>query len=168
MKTLWAPWRMEYILKAQEGNSEACIFCSRISRDEDKNNLILWRSKKSFIIMNRFPYNNGHLMIVPYRHSGNFLDLEPEENVDLSGLIQFSIKAIDRLMKPQGYNIGMNLGRVAGAGVEDHVHYHLVPRWNGDTNYMPVISGTKVISESLNATYDKLLNSFKDLARESQ
>lgn len=163
MENLWAPWRMEYILKAKEGEDEACIFCSRIRQKTDQKNLILTRSNLSFIIMNRFPYNNGHLMVVPYKHSGNILDLTSEEQGDLFQLIQLSVKALTQVMAPHGFNVGMNLGRVAGAGVDDHLHYHIVPRFNGDTNFMPIIGDTKVISEALDKTYHKLLNAIRKM-----
>lgn len=157
MEILWAPWRMEYILKAKEGEDESCIFCSRIKQKFDKKNLILHRSQKAFIIMNRFPYNNGHLMVVPNRHIGDLMELSSGEKSELFSLLQLSIKALNRVMAPHGFNIGMNLGRVAGAGIEDHLHFHIVPRWNGDTNYMPVISNTKVVSEALDKSYEKLV-----------
>ncbi|MBN2365501.1 MAG: HIT domain-containing protein [Calditrichaeota bacterium] len=156
MEHLWAPWRMEYIQKEKDGESEPCIFCSRIKQTEDEKNLILFRSNHAFIIMNRFPYNNGHLMVVPIRHVGDILELYPEEKTELFELLQRSVKALTTVMQPDGFNIGMNLGRIAGAGVLDHLHFHVVPRWNGDTNFMPVISDTKVISESLNQSYKKL------------
>ncbi len=168
MDTLWAPWRMEYILRAKDEKPEPCIFCTRIEKDEDEKNLILHRSSHGFIIMNRFPYNNGHLMVVPYRHSGNILDLTPEENQDLSYLIQLSVEALNRVMSPHGFNIGMNLGKVAGAGVDSHLHYHIVPRWNGDTNFMPIISDTKVVSEALDKTYHKLHQAFQQILGEKK
>ncbi len=156
MEILWAPWRMEYILRAKEGEDEPCIFCSRIKQKFDKKNLILHRSQKAFIMMNRFPYNNGHLMVVPNRHIGDLLVLNAEEKSDIFNLLQLSIKVLNLIMAPHGFNIGMNLGQVAGAGIESHFHFHVVPRWNGDTNYMPVISNTKVVSEALDKSYEKL------------
>ncbi len=156
MDILWAPWRMEYILRAKEGEDEPCIFCSRIKQKFDKKNLILHRSQKAFIMMNRFPYNNGHLMVVPNRHIGDLLVLNSKEKSELFSLLQLSIKALNLVMDPHGFNIGMNLGQVAGAGIENHFHFHIVPRWNGDTNYMPVISNTKVVSEALDKSYEKL------------
>lgn len=156
MDILWAPWRMEYILRAKEGEDEPCIFCSRIKQKFDKKNLILHRSQKAFIMMNRFPYNNGHLMVVPNRHIGDLLVLNSKEKSELFSLLQLSIKTLNLVMDPHGFNIGMNLGQVAGAGIENHFHFHIVPRWNGDTNYMPVISNTKVVSEALDKSYEKL------------
>ncbi len=161
METLWAPWRMEYILSAKEENQQGCLFCNLYSQDNDKKNLILYRGKLVFVIMNRFPYNNGHLMVVPYKHTGNLQEIEPEENQELMETVQLSCRALDAAMQPQGYNIGINLGKVGGAGVADHLHIHIVPRWNGDTNFMPVIGNTKVISEALDRTYQKLLEHFQ-------
>jgi len=160
IETLWAPWRMEYILSFKDGEKQPCIFCERFRKKDDKENLILYRRTYSFVIMNRFPYNSGHLMIVPYKHSGNLQDLANEENIELMKVLQLSQRVLTEVMKPQGFNIGMNLGRVGGAGVENHLHWHIVPRWNGDTNYMPVIGETKVISEALHKTYDKLKAAF--------
>jgi ATP adenylyltransferase len=164
-ETLWAPWRMEYILSFKDGKKQQCIFCERLKKKNDRKNLILHRGTHSFVIMNRFPYNSGHLMIVPYKHSGDFQDFTNEENLELMHVLQKSQKILTRVMKPQGFNIGMNLGRVGGAGVDDHLHWHIVPRWNGDTNYMPVIGGTKVISEALDKTYDKLKIEFEKMKR---
>ena len=163
MKQLWAPWRMEYISQEESETSRSCIFCSRITQNRDKKNLIVFRGELAFIIMNRFPYNNGHLMVVPYRHTGDLLQLKKDEKAELFQLLQRSMKALEAVMKPQGYNIGMNLGRVAGAGVEDHLHFHVVPRWNGDTNFMPILSDTKVISEALEKSYQKLQAAFTQL-----
>ena len=168
MDILWAPWRMEYILKAKDGAEKGCIFCNRVEQTRDQENLIIYRSKHAFIIMNRFPYNNGHLMVVPYRHSGNLLDLKPEEQQDLFSLLQLSVKVLEAVMSPHGYNIGMNLGRVAGAGIEDHLHFHIVPRWNGDTNFMPIIGDTKVVSEALDKTYLKLVEALQHLTGEKK
>ena len=117
---------------------------------------LLYRGKKSFIILNKFPYNNGHVMVVPNQHTGDLYNLNQDEQLDLFALITLSTKVLTKVMKPHGFNIGMNLGLVAGAGIEDHVHFHIVPRWNGDTNFMPVISNTKVISEALEKSYAKL------------
>lgn len=156
IKTLWAPWRMEYILSFKGNKKHPCIFCERYPQKDDKKNLILYRGELSFVIMNRFPYNSGHLMIVPYKHSGDLQNLTLEENKELMEVIQLSQKVLTEVMSPQGFNIGMNLGKVGGAGVEDHLHWHMVPRWNGDTNYMPIIGETKVISEALDKTYVKL------------
>jgi ATP adenylyltransferase len=151
---------MEYINQEKTETSKSCIFCSRISQKKDQKNLIIFRGEMAFIIMNRFPYNNGHLMVVPNRHTGELLQLKKDEKSNLFQLMQWSVKALDLVMKPHGFNIGMNLGRVAGAGVEDHLHFHVVPRWNGDTNFMPILADTKVVSEALKKSYQKLQAAF--------
>ncbi len=161
MDKMWAPWRMEYILNSDR--EEGCVFCNRINRKDDKNDLILWRGERAFIIMNKYPYNNGHLMVVPNRHVGEFHLLTAEEHSEMSGLLDLSMEALKVSMEPQGFNIGMNLGRVAGAGIESHLHYHIVPRWNGDTNFMPIVGNTKVISESLERSYEKIAEALQKL-----
>lgn len=153
MEILWAPWRMEYILSPKE---DSCIFCTPLQQRDDRRNLILHRGKESFIILNRYPYTNGHLMVAPYRHIGLLEELSPEEVKDLMINIQLSIRVLKGAMSPHGFNIGANVGKVAGAGVEGHVHFHIVPRWEGDTNYMPVLASTRVIPEHLQQTYDRL------------
>ncbi len=155
MENLWAPWRMEYILSNAE-QTEGCIFCELPKEQNDKKNLIAYRGEQCFVILNRFPYNNGHVMVVPYQHTRDILELNDEQLLDIQQTIKKTVQALRETMNPHAMNIGMNLGRVAGAGIEDHVHYHIVPRWNGDTNFMPVLGGTKVISEALNKTWAKL------------
>ena len=163
LKRLWAPWRLQYIVNADKQKAEGCIFClfPQEPPENDRKNLILYRGKKAFVILNRFPYNNGHLMVVPYRHIAHFEDLSNEEKIELMDLIEKSIRALKRAFTPQGFNIGMNLGRVAGAGIDDHIHFHVVPRWNGDTNFMPVVGQTKVISSSLEDTLIELQKHFE-------
>jgi len=163
MKRLWAPWRMEYIKSVQDDDQE-CIFCQKPKQTDDKENLIVYRSDQSFVIMNKFPYNNGHLMVVPYNHESDLTKFNDEVLLDIQHLLQLSIQALNETMNPHGFNIGINLGRSAGAGIDDHLHYHIVPRWNGDTNYMPVLAGTKVISEALEDSWQKLHISFKKLS----
>lgn len=161
MENLWAPWRMKYI-ESGELEQDECIFCSKLSDNaDDKENLILHRGDESIIIMNLYPYSNGHLMIAPKRHIGDINELAQKELTQMMRLTQSSTKALEDVMQPQGFNIGFNLGRVAGAGVVDHLHLHIVPRWNGDTNFMPVISNTKVINEKLEETYTKLMKSLE-------
>lgn len=157
MDTLWAPWRIEYILSEKQ---EGCIFCDKPKQQDDQKNLILFRGVRCFVIMNYYPYNNGHVMVVPYRHTADFGDLSDEENMELMRLISKSIQAIKTTMSPHGFNIGMNLGEVAGAGVKDHLHFHVVPRWNGDMNFMPISGHTKVIPEALEETWNKLKQAF--------
>ncbi len=157
MKQLWAPWRMKYIVGAK---SKGCLFCQKAKENKDKENYLVYRGKKGFIILNTFPYNNGHLMVVPYKHTSCFEDLGEEELIEIGRLIKKSVAILKKSLNPQGFNIGANLGRIAGAGIEDHIHIHIVPRWEGDTNFMPVMGKTKVIPELLEDTYKKLL---KDL-----
>lgn len=163
MKNIWAPWRFEYISNSLK--EEGCIFCNRLHDDikNDEKNLILYRALKSFVIMNKFPYNNGHLMIVPSSHKALISDLESDELSEMMFLLQQSEKIIRKTMQPDGFNIGVNMGKTAGAGIADHIHIHIVPRWDGDTNFMPVIGDIKVISESLESTYSKLFKEFSNI-----
>jgi ATP adenylyltransferase len=156
MNRLWAPWRIKYITGQDQGPAGGCIFCLKPGQKRDRENLILLRGKKAFVIMNLYPYNNGHLMVAPYRHIGDFARLSNPELLEIMKLAQLCQKAIQRTMRPEGFNLGFNLGRTAGAGIADHVHLHLVPRWNGDTNFMPVLGDTKVVSEALEDTWRKL------------
>ncbi len=160
---LWAPWRIEYITNSHK--NDECIFCILPKSSNDRENLILYRDKHVFVIMNRFPYNNGHLMVVPYKHTSEMSELSNQEKLGLFNIIQYSQQVLIRIMAPQGFNIGANLGNIAGAGIDTHIHFHLVPRWAGDTNCMPVIAGTKVISESLDNTWEKLFNEFNKKRR---
>ncbi len=162
---LWAPWRMKYIESASGGEGEACFLCENPRMEDSEANLILRRGKLCFVIMNLYPYNNGHLMIAPYRHIGDYLEMSREELSETNDLTRLCVQALEATMHPHGYNIGMNLGRVAGAGVEDHIHLHIVPRWNGDTNFMPVIAETKVVSESLHEGWRRLRKAFENLVR---
>jgi ATP adenylyltransferase len=150
MKSLFSPWRTAYIQSFnKKKKSQGCLFC-RISKEKkDAENLIVWRGETCFAVLNRYPYNSGHLMVVPYRHNRLFSKLTSEENSEIMGTMATCIKALDGISKPHGYNFGANLGRVAGAGIDKHIHFHLVPRWNGDTNFMPVLSDIKVVSERL-------------------
>lgn len=153
MEQLWAPWRIEYVQKARQ---PGCILCQKPAEKDDEANFLLYRGQYNFIILNVFPYNPGHLMIAPYRHTANLLDLTEQEAREHFDLIKKGLQLLKEVMEPAGFNIGLNLGRVAGAGIADHLHTHVVPRWEGDTNFMPVLSGTKVISEALTATYQRL------------
>lgn len=152
MKKIWAPWRIEYI---RGEKLKECIFCQKPKENRDSQNYILFRGDRNFVILNSYPYNPGHLMIAPYRHA-NLEELTNEELFEHFDLIRRSTKALTEAFDPAGFNIGMNLGRVAGAGVEDHVHTHVVPRWRGDTNFMPVVSNVRVIPQALDATYAEL------------
>ena len=156
MERLWAPWRGEYV-KGLRGDEEesGCLFCE-LQKQDDEEALILARSEHSFAVLNRYPYNSGHLMVAPFRHVGELEEVEDAEDLDMQRLLQRCIRALKEAMGPDGFNLGMNLGRVAGAGVPDHLHWHLVPRWNGDTNFMPTIGDTKVLPERLDETLGKL------------
>jgi ATP adenylyltransferase len=149
MKQLWAPWRLEYIAGADEGNG--CIFC-RAAEGQDENGLVVHRGDAAFCLLNRYPYASGHVMVAPYRHIGDFADLTSDEVVELHRLAAAAMGALAETFAPQGYNVGWNLGRIAGAGVVDHVHLHVVPRWAGDTNFMPVLADVKVLPQHLDET----------------
>jgi len=163
MDRLWAPWRMRYISTIDSRN-EGCIFCTKPRESNDRDNLILLRGSHVFIIMNLYPYNNGHLMIVPYQHTSDILTLSPETAAELWEGVCLCKQVLTQAFKPDGFNVGMNLGRTAGAGIDQHVHMHIVPRWNGDTNFMPVVGETKVISQGIEETYDQLFPHFKEIA----
>ena len=155
MERLWSPWRMEYINAPHDEDVE-CIFCHLHTEGRDEKNFILARERYAFALLNAYPYNPGHLMVAPFRHVGEFEELTADELRDANALQQRAVHAMREEMEPDGYNVGMNLGRVAGAGVPGHVHWHVVPRWNGDTNFMPVVGHTRVLPESLDETYRKL------------
>ena len=163
MQPLWAPWRMEFIEGAK---ADGCIFCAfpkETGEAADRRNLILARTAFSFAILNRFPYNSGHLMVIPLRHTPDFPSLATQESADLWRLLQVAITALSQAYHPDGFNLGMNLGRSAGAGIVEHLHFHVVPRWVGDTNFMPVLAATKVLVEHLEQSYDKLRAQFCQL-----
>jgi ATP adenylyltransferase len=163
MKTLWAPWRAEYIRSAISQHSTGrrdCLFCSLLRTKDDAANLVLCRGRHAFVVMNRFPYNNGHLMVAPNRHTADLETLSAAEGAELFKLVQKSLAVLRRALKPQGFNVGANLGRVAGAGVAGHLHIHIVPRWLGDDNFMPLLAETKIISEHLAETYERLCTQF--------
>lgn len=153
---------MEYIQAAKEaGDEEGCIFCDLPAEDDDERTKILARGELAFVILNSFPYNPGHVMVAPFRHVGEFGALEPGELAEIDALVARSIRVLDDEMQPHGYNLGMNLGRVAGAGIPDHVHWHVVPRWNGDTNFMPVVGQTRVLPELLEESVARLRPRFE-------
>ena len=153
MEHLWAPWRIEYLQRAPDAG---CILCQKPREDDDEANLILYRGRHNFVILNAFPYNPGHLMIAPYRHIGDLQHFSDREAEELFVMVKRSLELLREVMKPVGFNIGLNLGKAAGAGIADHLHTHIVPRWDGDTNFMPVLSDTKVMSEALSGTYRRL------------
>ncbi len=164
MKKLFAPWRYKYV---SNPSSEGCIFCKAASTKDDKKSGVLFRGKFSFVIMNKYPYNNGHVMVAPYKHTGNFIELNKDEMLEMSVILQKWQEVIKKAMNPDGFNIGMNIGRIAGAGFEDHLHYHIVPRWSGDTNFMPIIGETKVVPMSIDEAYDILLKAYKKMEIEA-
>lgn len=159
MDRIWAPWRSVYIGKERD---EGCVFCKILKSDDDADNYILWRGKKVFVIMNLYPYSNGHLLIIPMRHVGDISQLDQEEILELGLAVQKATAVLRTAMNPDSFNIGVNMGKAAGAGIPEHFHIHVVPRWRGDTNFMPIIGGTKVISEGLDQTYNKLLKTLKN------
>jgi len=165
MKVLWAPWRMAYIKNARK--PAACIFCSKPKERRDEKNLLLHRGHHGLVMMNLFPYNSGHLLVAPYAHVKNLEQLPDEVSLDLMALMKLSLKVLRAEIKPEGFNVGINLGRVAGAGIEAHVHLHIVPRWNGDTNFMPLFAETRVMPEHLQATYRKLRARFLKVSASS-
>ncbi len=159
MKRLWRPWRIKYILSPKPQN---CVLCEKIADNKDRENYILYRGLKGCIMLNLYPYNSGHLMVVPFRHVPSLEDLDEEELLDFIKLTVKGIEALRRALNPEGFNIGINIGKVAGAGIEDHVHLHIVPRWGGDTNFMPIMAETKIIPELLEQTYERLVGHFKE------
>ncbi len=159
MRNLWAPWRMEYILGERENY---CIFCPPPPEADDAERLILFRGRYCMVVMNRYPYNNGHLLVAPWRHLPSLEGLTDEELLELNKLVRSCIRIIKKVMHPDGFNVGLNLGKVAGAGMADHLHYHVVPRWNGDTSFITVLGEVRTIPEHLQQTYRKLKPYFEE------
>lgn len=151
---LWAPWRAKFVKKVKKDKS--CIFCKKLKSKNDRKNFVIYRGEHCFVMLNIYPYNNGHLMVAPYKHTDSLNSLTDDELYELFDLVRKMVEVLKKTHKIHGCNIGINLGKVAGAGVEEHIHVHIVPRWLGDTNFMPVVAKSKVISEDLNETY-KLL-----------
>jgi ATP adenylyltransferase len=163
MNKLWSPWRSQYIesIKIKDGG---CVFCSMAEDTSDNpESLIIDKGKYTFTVLNLFPYNNGHLLIVPYKHTHEFESLPQEVNIEIMDKLQLAVKALKLVYNPEGFNMGANLGKVSGAGIDDHVHFHIVPRWNGDTNFMPVLGEVKVISQDLLITKQKLVEAYHNL-----
>jgi len=156
MDRLWAPWRAALLLKPPKG----CIFCAIPRASSDRANYLLWRGPKTLVLLNLYPYSNGHLLIAPYRHVARIKDLRAAEASELFGEARRATTILDRLLKPEGYNLGMNIGRAGGAAFAGHAHLHVVPRWIGDTNFMPVVHETKVVGRSLDALYDELKKAY--------
>ncbi len=162
MDNLWAPWRMAFI-QPKTPPKPGCIFCTQPAEHRDKEHHILYRGPRCFMMLNLYPYNNGHLMVAPYEHIGGLEQLDAETLNELMAQAQLAIRALRQVMNPDGFNMGINQGKVAGAGFAEHIHYHIVPRWNGDTNFMPVLADTKVIPEHLDSVYEKLLDALNGL-----
>ena len=160
MERLWAPWRIDYILNEKPSD---CIFCVSSDQEQDRERLILYRTGLSFVMLNRYPYNNGHMMIAPFRHTADMNELSIAEMLDMFATLRLCRNVLEKTAVPQGFNIGINLGKAAGAGVDDHIHIHIVPRWNGDTNFMSVIGDVRVMPENLQNTYEKLFPGFHDM-----
>jgi ATP adenylyltransferase len=160
---LWSPWRMAYIRGAADG-AAGCFFCDLPAQgpEHDPENHLLARGRLAFLLLNAYPYNPGHLMVAPYRHVGDYGGLTPEELAEMMALVGTAIRALEEDSSPHGFNLGMNLGHVAGAGIADHLHLHLVPRWGGDTNFMPIVGQTKVLPELLDETYRRLRPRFAE------
>ena len=159
MEHLYAPWRMEYI----GGTPEAgCLFCRvrEAGADADRANLVVWRDDDALVMLNKFPYNSGHVMVAPRAHVGTLEDLDDDGALALHRALSRSLRVLRAVMSPEGFNVGANIGRTAGAGIPDHVHVHAVPRWNGDTNFMPVLAETKVVNEHLDRTWEKVRAAF--------
>lgn len=165
MDQLWAPWRLAYVTLAKPANEEAtCFLCAGLGGTDDRAALIVERTGQSIVVLNRYPYNNGHLLVAPQAHKGRLDELTPAECHDVHDTIRRMVRLLERILRPEGFNIGLNLGRAAGAGLPEHLHWHIVPRWNGDTNFMPVVADVKVIPQALDALYDLLI---KNLAGEA-
>ena len=162
MKQLWAPWRMVYI---DQGSKESsCIFCGKLSAGDSRQALVLAHTRHSLVMLNKYPYNSGHLLVAPQRHEKQLSGLSAEEYGDLSEALRGSVNIVREVLQPGGINLGMNLGKCAGAGIEDHLHWHIVPRWEGDTNFMPVIGETRVMPQHLLDSYDRLQAHFQRLS----
>jgi ATP adenylyltransferase len=170
MERLFSPWRSRYIesFKTPSDTKDECVFCSALSVSEDKDRLVIYRSTHAFVIMNLYPYNSGHMMIVPNRHTSDFSSLTSEELADSMKLLQTAQTALSELVHPHGFNLGMNLGKAGGAGIEDHLHWHIVPRWNGDTNFMPILADIKLVSEDMEKQWESLSSIFRKLLPRSE
>ncbi len=155
MEVLWAPWRMEYIKSASKNKSQ-CLFCDKLNDVKDRENLVLFRSGKNFVVMNPYPYNNGHLMVLPNIHVPTLDELDDDTLLDFMKVTRHSIDSLKKAFMPEGFNVGLNIGKVAGAGIGEHLHLHIVPRWTGDASFMTVIGEVRVVPEHIMSTYDTL------------
>jgi ATP adenylyltransferase len=157
---IWAPWRLEYVKDAAKDNEDECIFCAKPAAGDDEANLIVHRGERCFVILNLFPYTNGHLMVAPYEHTAALQDLDAETIAEMMALSQTAMRRLEEVYSPHGYNVGFNQGRIAGAGFENHIHMHVVPRWGGDTNFMPVLADTRVMPQTPQQSYEALRGGF--------
>lgn len=155
-QNLWAPWRLAYVVQDRNSSDAGCFICIGLADCDDRKNLIVLRTELSVVVLNRYPYNNGHLLVAPKAHKATLDQLTAAEILDTQQTLSRMVNTLQRLMKPDGFNLGLNLGKVAGAGLPGHLHWHIVPRWEGDTNFMPVLAEAKVIVQSLEALYDLL------------
>jgi ATP adenylyltransferase len=163
MDQLWAPWRLAYVAAPKPpGTEDVCFICQGLAERDDRKNLIVLRRPHNVVVLNRYPYNNGHLLIAPFLHKGSFHELTSEELLGSMETVREMVGVLGEFMHPDGYNVGLNLGSAAGAGLPGHLHWHLVPRWNGDTNFMPVLADTKVVSQSLESLFDMIKSRVKD------
>lgn len=169
MDRIWSPWRSSYVAEAahREPGEGVSLFTGLLNQEEDRKTLILWRGEEVFVIMNRYPYNSGHLLIVPYHEVAGYEELTSSEQAAIAGAIDRCLRWIREALSPNGFNVGMNLGRAGGAGIPEHLHMHVLPRWEGDTNFMPTTAETKVLSEDLQTTYGKLRAAMSPEERES-
>ncbi len=162
MERLWSPWRMAYIESAKDEVSGGCVFCDVLRSDEAEGNRILHRGELAWVTLAKYPYNPGHLLVLPIRHTAELEDLTADEHTEIASLLARSIRALREQADPHGFNVGLNLGRIAGAGIPEHLHWHIVPRWSGDTNFMPVVGETRVLPELLDETFRKLAPRFAE------
>jgi ATP adenylyltransferase len=158
---IWAPWRLAYVKDASKDSADECIFCAKAGEDDDEGNLIVHRGTRCFVILNLYPYTNGHLMVAPYEHLATLPELDADTVAEMMALTQRAMTILEDAYNPHGYNVGFNQGRVAGAGVEHHIHMHVVPRWGGDTNFMPVLADTRVMPQTLDQSFAALKGKFE-------
>jgi ATP adenylyltransferase len=165
MEKLWSPWRSQYIESFKDKNkSSSCVFCSAVKQEmNDDSSLVVEKGEHTFTVLNLYPYNNGHLMVVPHKHINNIDALINDEKIEIFNKVQLAMNALKKISNPDGFNIGANLGKVAGAGIDEHIHFHIVPRWNGDTNFMPVLGEVKILSQDLLDTKKKLISAYSEL-----
>ena len=168
MDKLWSPWRSQYIDSFMDKHKKkGCIFCELCKYEvDDADNLLIEKGELTFTMLNLYPYNNGHLMVVPYEHKSDFQLLTDDENAEVMEKLQLAVKALKMTMNPEGFNLGANFGKASGAGIDDHIHFHVVPRWNGDTNFMPALGEVKVISQDLLLTKEKLIKAYNKIKQE--